>query len=131
VFAIDVKTALDVGKSALEGMGYEIANVNSDLGLIRTKVRPVLAPAVCDCGTWNAMKVSGSCDSVLVASAERTDDNGTALSIKHECATVFTGRNLYGGITRRETYFCASTGVVEHEFWLTLAKVMSARERKH
>src|SRR4030042_4385734 len=59
---LPLEDALNISKSALEAMGYEIQSITPDVGVIRTKSRTLLIADYCDCGTWNLFPVSGSCD---------------------------------------------------------------------
>ena len=121
------EAATDAAKGALQGMGYEIQSVTEELGQLRTKVRAVATPKTCDCGTWNGSEVSGNAESSFVVTTAAQGTEKVILRIEHTCATTFTGRNLYGGTTRQETYQCASRGIVERQFWDTLRKVLDAR----
>lgn len=128
-FSISVGDAVMASKSSAEAMGYEILTVNSDLGLVRTKVRPVTIPDVCDCGTWNRVAINGTAESTLVVNSRPEGDNRASVSIDVQCITNFSGQNLYGATTRRETYPCASRGVIENEFWSTLGRVLKAKAK--
>jgi hypothetical protein len=131
VVSLEPAAAIDASKSALEGMGYEIQAVNSDLKMVRTKARPALIPGVCDCGTWNGRQINGTGESSLMVTAERREENASLVSIRHECFTQFAGQNLYGATTRRDTYQCASNGFAEKEFWASLTKVVASRQGRH
>ena len=118
--------ALDEARSALDGIGWEIASTNADLGIIHSKPRPVTLPDVCDCGTWNGDPVHGTGDFAFVVSVT-PDGTGAKVTVDGQCMTNFTGQNLYGATTRRETYRCASRGKPENDFWTTLETVAANR----
>lgn len=124
--------ATDASKSALEAIGYEVQSVTPELGLLRTRAREVSVPTTCDCGSWNGRDVSGVANSFLVVRVQPEGADKTSLRVEHSCAVNFTGRNLFGGVTRQETYECASRGVVERQFWDALRQTVAARAvREH
>lgn len=118
---------LDAARSSLEAMGYEILAVTEEISQIRTKVRAVTIPDYCDCGTWNLSPVTGTAESVLVTTVSDQDGDQTRVVLEHNCVTNFSGQNLYGATTRRETYQCASRGHIEKEFWRTLTRILQVR----
>lgn len=127
VFATTIQGGAEASKSALEVMGYETLTVNIDIGLVRTKVRQVTLPDVCDCGTWNGGTIHGTADSTVIVNVESKTDKEVSVQVSTQCITNFTGHNLYGVTTRQETYQCASRGVVENAFWSALRRVLSAQ----
>lgn len=128
VFALPRSTTLEVATRTLEAMGYELQAVTNELGQIRTKVRAVATPQVCDCGTWNLSPVSGSAESLLLVRITDASEGQAKVALEHMCATTFTGQNLYGATTRREVYQCASRDVVEKEFWSTMEQIVQAQD---
>lgn len=121
--------ALDVAKSSLEAMGYEIQSVTPELGQVRTKPLAVAIPDLCDCGTWNLDPVRGTADSFFTVKVSDAVSGGSTVLIEHVCGTTFSGQNLYGATTRRESYQCASRGAIEKNFWSTFEKIQQAREQ--
>jgi hypothetical protein len=119
-------SAIAIAKSAAEAMGYEIQSVTPELGQVRTKVKAVNVPDVCDCGTWNYDDIRGTADSSLVVRVTAAGSQST-VTLEHTCSTKFTGQNLNGATTRVEAYQCASKGIVEKEFWSTVEKIEKAR----
>jgi hypothetical protein len=119
--------ALAAAKSTLEAMGYEIQSVTPELGQIRTKAVQVAIPQLCDCGTWNRDSVRGTADSILTVRVTAGGTGNSTVTIEHVCGTNFSGQNLYGATTRRETYQCASRGMVEKNFWSTFDQIVKAR----
>lgn len=124
---LSVGDAVEASKEALEAMGYEILTANPALGLVRTKVRSIPVPEKCDCGTWNASPVKGTAESTVIVNTQSEGEDKVSISISMECITNFTGQNLYGATTRRETYPCASRGIIEQEFWPTLQRILLAK----
>jgi hypothetical protein len=100
--------AMNAAKSTLEALGYEIQSMTPELGQVRTKGRPILIPENCDCGKWNGTDVSGTGTDAIKVTTEALGPDETSFRIADVCGVVFTGRNLHGGITRQETYQCAS-----------------------
>lgn len=127
--SVEPAAALDIAKSSLEAMGYDIQSVTPELGQVRTKARAVSIPDLCDCGTWNLDPVRGTADSLFTVKASKAASGGSTVVIEHVCGTNFAGQNLYGATTRRETYQCASRGSIERDFWATFDKVLKAREK--
>lgn len=126
-----IPEAAEASKSSIEAMGWETLTVNAAIGIVRSKARPVVIPALCDCGTWNGSVVSGTADATLVVNLESGSAEGTTLvRLSVECVTNFAGQNLYGATTRRETYGCASKGGIENEFWATLKRVVAANTKQ-
>lgn len=120
-------SALDIAKSSLEAMGYEVQSVTPELGQVRTKALAVAIPDVCDCGTWNLDPVRGTADSFFTINVSEAVSGGATVVIEHVCGTNFAGQNLYGATTRRESYQCASRGIIEKNFWATFEKILQAR----
>lgn len=112
-------------REILMSMGYDIMTISDNLGLIRSKIRMVTVPEVCDCGTWNTGLVRGQAESTVVVRILPYTETVTKIEIDHECIMNFTGNNLLGATTRRETYQCASTGVIENKFWELLNQLQS------
>jgi hypothetical protein len=125
-FNIPVEDLTSAAKSAIEAIGYEIQSSTPELNSFRTKVRAVIVPDICDCGTWNMRHVTGIADSSVIITV-KPSKYGNTVDIVHYCAANFTGRNLWGLPTSKDAYQCASKGVVENEFWRTLEIILDAR----
>jgi hypothetical protein len=117
--------AIDACKAAAEAIGFGIHAVSPEAGVVRTTGREVQIPEVCDCGTWNLDQVRGTGHSVLVATVKQQNDDESLVTLDNECGAHFTGRNLYGAVTRQEAYRCASRGYLESEFWKMLDQVVA------
>ncbi len=111
---------LEATKAAFESAGYETASITPELGELKSKPRSVAIPDICDCGTWNGTVIGGS------AYKAQPGDEG-ALQIGHFCGTEFRGRNLYGMVTRREAYACASRGQIETDLNQRIETILRAR----
>lgn len=123
----DVPAVLDAAKAAFESAGYETASITPELGELKSKPRPVAIPDLCDCGTWNGSVVGGSAQSALIATYKVQSGEEGALQINHMCGTEFRGRNLYGMVTRREAYACASRGQIETDLTQRIETILRAR----
>jgi hypothetical protein len=119
--------AMNAARSSLEAIGFEMQSVTPELGIIRTRPRVVMIPEVCDCGSWNGDTVHGTALSSMVITVKDAPAGPRAslIEIDHSCVFQFTGHNLYGGVTREETYACASRGGLESEFWQTLKRFIT------
>lgn len=126
---LPVAEALDAARSAVEAVGFEVQSVTAELGLIRSKAMSVAIPAVCDCGTWNMSPVSGSAELALTVTVTARDA-GAMVAVEGVCGTNFSGQNLYGATTRRETYQCASRGTLEQRFWTALGQIVATRTKR-
>ena len=122
--------AMDIARSALQSTGYEVISFVPELGEIRTKTRLVATPAQCDCGTWNGNVVSGNADSVFIVTAKNQGENKVGVKAGFGCAVTFSGKNLYGAVTKVESYNCASRGVVEGQFWERFREIDMVRKQK-
>jgi hypothetical protein len=124
---LGTQEALDAAKGAAEAMGYSTQSVTPELGQLRTAALQVQIPEVCDCGSWNLDPVRGTADSLLVVRVTAAAGGGSVVHVEHLCGTSFSGQNLYGATTRRDTYQCASRGLVEGRFLDTLTAIAAAR----
>ena len=122
--------AMDAARRALKLAGYEIQADDTQLGIIRTKSAQVPIPAICDCGTWNLDPVTGMADSYFEAVVEPVDASHSLLKLTFFCGATFTGHNLYGAVTRQETYQCASRGEAEKNLWQMIDRVLRSSEAK-
>ena len=61
-----------------------------------------------------------------VSTQPQPNEEGT-LQVNHLCATAFRGRNLYGMVTRREAYACASRGQIETDMNQRIETILRAR----
>lgn len=124
-YNISLEEALKASNDSLEALGFEIQASNISLGLVRTKTLLVNIPKVCDCGTWNGKAINGNADFNFIITLTSNLNNQTSIDIETTCSTTFSGQNLYGATTRRETYDCASCGIYEEEFWATFEKLIN------
>lgn len=122
--------AMDIARSALQSSGYEVISFVPELGEVRTKSKIVPTPAMCDCGTWNGTVISGNAESVFVVIAKNQSDGKVAVKAGFGCATTFSGKNLYGVVTKVESYSCASRGIVEGQFWEKFREIDMVRKQK-
>lgn len=123
----DVPAMLDAAKTAFESAGYGTASITPDLGELKSKPRALAVPEFCDCGTWNGSTVGGMAQSELIATYRVQPNEEGTLQVSHVCATAFRGRNLYGMVTRREAYACASRGQIETDLNQRIETILRAR----
>jgi len=121
--ALPYDQAVEACRAAAEAIGYQIHSASPAAGIVRTSPRPVQIPELCDCGTWNMDKVTGSAFSTLIATVSAQGNDTSVVTLDNECSTTFTGRNLYGMVTRQEAYRCASKGAMERDFWAMLDRI--------
>ena len=121
---------MDIARSALQSTGYEVISFVPELGEIRTKSKPVASPGMCDCGTWNGAVVTGNAESVFIVTAKNQTDGKVGVKAGFGCATTFSGTNLYGAVTKVETFNCASRGVIEGQFWEKFREIDMVRKQK-
>jgi hypothetical protein len=119
-FPITAEAALRAAEVSIIDIGYTVDVVTPEVGGLRSKVLSVTIPGPCDCGTWNGNEITGAAASMLQVRAIH-DGQETSVQLTHTCVVEFTGKNIYQMPTRRETYPCASTGVVERKFWDLMA----------
>ena len=130
-YTASVEQATEAAKNAIEAMGWTIQTTNPAMGVVRSLVRPVTVPEVCDCGTWNGKAVAGTADSVIVVNVDTSAEGLSEVKVGVECMVNFRGTNLYGVTTRQEAYACASRGQVENTFWETYERAMKAAAKTH
>ena len=121
-FDMPHERTLDLASLAAESMGY---NLVTDSGLIRTNIKPILIQGNCNCGTWNGVTVTGYADSLLLIDVDKLSESKTQVSVEARFATRFQGRNLYGTVTRDETYPCASLGNLENQYFASLDRLVA------
>jgi hypothetical protein len=121
--------AMDMARSALQSSGYEVISYVPELGEVITKSRLVNIPDICDCGTWNGSVVSGNADSMFIINAKDQVDGKVSVKSGFACSTTFSGKNIYGAVTRVETYICASRGVAENRFWEKFREIDMVRRQ--
>ncbi len=100
-------------------MGYGILREDESTGKIVTDLKPITTVGNCECGTWNGVPVTGNVDSAMILTVSRIGAGVSSLKVQSRFAARFIGRNLYGMITRDETYRCAGTGALEKNFITT------------
>lgn len=125
VIPLPFAATLNASKATAESIGFQIQAVSQESGVMRTTARAVQIPEVCDCGTWNLEPIRGSGYSVLIATVKEQSPGESTVTLENECGTEFTGRNLYGAVTRHEVYRCASRGQAEREFWSMLDQIVA------
>lgn len=125
VIPLPFAATIDACKAAAESIGFQIHTASQESGVVRTAARAVQIPDICDCGTWNLEPIRGAGYSVLIAKVKQQSSGESIVTLENECGTEFTGRNLYGAVTRHEVYRCASRGQSEREFWSMLDQVVA------
>lgn len=123
------ESAMDIARSALQSSGYEVIGFVPELGEVRSKSKGVLTPTVCDCGSWNGNVITGTADSLFVINVKSQPGGGSSVKATFTCATTFSGKNLYGAVTRMETYACASRGTTENQFWEKFREIDMVRKQ--
>ena len=122
--------AMEIARSSLQSNGYEVISFVPELGEVRTKAKLVSTPAVCDCGTWNGTVITGNAESVFIITSKNQSDGKVSVKGGFSCGTTFSGTNLYGAVTKVETYACASRGVAEGQFWEKFREIDMVRKQK-
>ncbi len=125
VIPLPYERTLEACNSAAESIGFKIHSLSKEAGVVRTVPRPAQIPEVCDCGTWNMDPVRGWGEAALVATVREQGPGKSVVTLDNECGTNFTGRNLYGIVTRQEAYRCASRGHLEKTFWDMLDQILA------
>lgn len=121
--------AMDIARSSLQSSGYEVISFVPELGEVRTKSKLVSTPAVCDCGTWNGAVITGNADSLFIVTVKNQSDGKVSVKGDFSCNTTFSGTNIYGAVTKVETYTCASRGVAESQFWEKFREIDMVRKQ--
>ena len=76
-----------------------------------------------NCHNWNA-------ESVFIVNAKNQSNGNVSVKAGFGCATTFSGKNLYGAVTKVETYRCASRGIAENQFWEKFREIDMVRKQK-
>jgi hypothetical protein len=121
-YEIGYEKTADLASLAAESMGYKVGR---EMGQIRSTMKPVLIQGNCNCGTWNGTAIQGYADSVLMIDVTKLSDTKSQVTLEARFATRFQGRNLYGMVTRDETYPCASTGGLENQYFASLDRLVA------
>ncbi len=111
--------AKDIVLKAIETSGYQVYREEKrpDGWEIMTMDRQVLInDYFCNCGDWNGTKLGGSADSRIIVTIEQTASGTSNVAVSYTYEGLFTGRNIYGMITRQEKVPCQSTGTQERQF---------------
>lgn len=108
--------AFKVAELAAKSMGYDILISNKAGGYLKTNAKSIPVQGNTDCGAWHGVPVHGTVASALVVKVANLKDNQSSVSVFGFYATKFQGRNLYGMVTREETYRCASLGSIENTY---------------
>ena len=106
----------DASRLAIESMGFGVAFEDRTTGLLNTKLLVVPVADNCDCGTWNGRPVTGQSDLALTIRTAPAGTSTSTVTVQADYSVRFTGRNLYGQVTRDEFYRCRSLGRKEQEF---------------
>jgi hypothetical protein len=128
IYPVGLKQAMKATADSFGSLGYQVLSSSIELSEMKSNVLQVVIPSTCDCGTWNGGTVGGTADSnlrVRFTDASTTEHVATRFDIEFVCGTRFRGHNLYGAVTRDETYACASRGIVESKFWDTVSRWVS------
>ena len=117
-------------KRAYEKAKYSVDESGQDPSMVISKNRDIPIIQGCDCGSWNGAKVYGTANSRLVASLGlEADTNSIRVTLDHQCTTNFTGTNIYGAVTRRESYRCATTNKVESDIWTAAEEALAEMQK--
>lgn len=111
--------AKDIVIKTIDSEGYQVyrAEKRPDGWIVTTMIKPVpIGDYFCDCGDWNGTKLSGSADSRIIVTIEQTASGTSNVAVSYTYQGLFTGRNIYGMITRQEKVPCQSTGTQERQF---------------
>lgn len=123
--------AFEVAELAAKSMGYEILTLNKAKGYLKTSAKSIPVQGNADCGAWHGVPVHGTMATVLLVKVVDLKGNQSSVSVLGFYAVKFQGRNLYGMVTREETYRCASLGSLENtylEVFTRLAKNWSPKK---
>lgn len=129
-YQLDLAQTFQAAKQAADTMGYGIQSSDQDLGEIVTFPKQIKVGGNADCGTWNGSPISGNVASTLEIRVEKAGKAASRVHLEHLLKGQFTGRNLYGMVTRQERYFCASHGVVERQYLAVLDEIVSRKEKE-
>ena len=111
--------AKDIVKKAIESEGYQVYHEakRPDGWLVTTMIRPMpIGEYFCNCGDWNGTKLTGLADSRITVTIEQTASGASNVAVSYTYEGLFTGRNIYGMITRQEKVPCQSSGTQERQF---------------
>ena len=115
--------AFKVAELAALSMGYDILISNKASGYLKTNAKSVPVQGNADCGAWNGTPVHGTMASALEIKVSERNKNQCSVTVWGFFGTKFQGRNLYGMVTREETYRCASAGTVENTYMQVLTRL--------
>ena len=107
----------EVCKITAMNMGYSIDHEDPAQGLIRTGLKKIDVSGNANCGTWNGSQINGRAASALEIKVKSLAENKSMVTLDLRIAARFLGRNLYGMVTRDETYRCSSLGQLENQFF--------------
>jgi hypothetical protein len=131
IYKINASDLYEIIDDTVIDLGYTIKQNIEDSRSIFTNVKQVEIASNCNCGTWNGSFIGGYAGSELLIHINSIDDNTSELVLTSSLATRFRGRNLYGVVTRDETYRCKSYGTIENQFFASLdMKVSSINQKK-
>lgn len=115
-YSISPEEAFSVSRKSLKLVGYKESMALAEEGVIKTEPSLGKVTDQYDCGTWNGRVITGSCDSTALVNISESV-NGSNISMETTCVTSFTGKNLWGMTTRKETFDCKSNGKLEELFF--------------
>ena len=127
------KQAIELACLAATSMGYDILSVDHSSGYIKTNVKPMPIAGNAHCGSWNGTPIKGMATSAMFIKVLVLSQNTSLIKVTGLFGTRFKGRNLYGMVTRDETFRCASMGNLEYKYLEVverLAKNWSPKEEK-
>jgi hypothetical protein len=115
--------AFEVAELAAKSMGYEILISNKASGYLKTNAKKVPVQGNANCGSWNGVPIQGTAASALEVRVSERDKDHCGVTVWGFYGTKFQGRNLYGMVTREETYRCNSLGAVENTYMQILTRL--------
>jgi len=125
--------AFEVAVLAAKSMGYDLLVSNKAGGHVKTNIKAMPIQGNANCGAWHGVPIKGMASSALEIKVAEVGQNRSMVTVWALWGTRFQGRNVYGMVTRDESYRCASLGALESNYMevLTrLAKNWSPREEK-
>lgn len=111
---------MEVCKVTAQNMGYSVIHEDPTSGIIRTGLKQIEIAGNANCGTWNGNQIGGFAGSAMEIKVKSLGDRKSMAEVDARFATRFQGKNLYGMVTRDESYRCASLGQLENQYFSSL-----------